>query len=299
MGFRFRKSIKILPGVRINFGKKSASISIGPQGAKMTVGTKGTRLTAGLPGTGLSYTHYSPNGVKGRANATPAAVADRLEQPPVSKPRLEIPPNLPFYHQAWFNIGLFILSPFTGFLLIIPAIYLFLQFRKIVRKYNEELQTQNNNHLDFIRDVSCETLNEGIECSTIQQARDSIRIMQDCLNVIENTEEIKTFFTRHELALTNALALEKAIKAGVPVPISKDIVKTISSIKYEMRDGMLMRSYSKFLLGLEGLKTPKGKINRLNKYVDLLNEYEDEFENSEVYTNIKTEAKSKVIELAS
>lgn len=298
MGFRFRKSIKILPGIRINFGKKSASISIGPQGAKMTVGTKGTRLTAGLPGTGLSYTHYSPNGVKGKANAT-SAVADRLEQLPVSKPRLKIPPNLPFYHQAWFIIGLFILSPFTGFLLIIPAIYLFLQFRKIVRKYNEELQLQNNNHLDFSCDVSCETLNEGIECYTIQQARDDIRIMQDCLNIIEETEDIKTFFDRHDLALRNASTLEKAIKSGVPIPISKDITKTILDIKYEMRDVMLMRSYSKFLLGLDGLKTPKGKINRLNKYVDLLNEYEDEFENSEVYTNIKTEAKSKVIELAS
>ena len=30
MGFRFRRSIKILPGIRLNFGKRGVSTSIGP-----------------------------------------------------------------------------------------------------------------------------------------------------------------------------------------------------------------------------------------------------------------------------
>ena len=54
--FRFRRSIKILPGVRWNIGKKSTSLSIGPRGAHYTVGTAGSRTTVGIPGTGLSYT---------------------------------------------------------------------------------------------------------------------------------------------------------------------------------------------------------------------------------------------------
>ena len=54
--FRFRRSIKILPGVRWNFGKRSSSISLGGRGFHYTVGTHGTRTTVGLPGTGLSYT---------------------------------------------------------------------------------------------------------------------------------------------------------------------------------------------------------------------------------------------------
>lgn len=56
MGFRFRKSIKIAPGISLNIGKKGISASIGPRGAKITVGTRGTRATVGLPGTGLSFT---------------------------------------------------------------------------------------------------------------------------------------------------------------------------------------------------------------------------------------------------
>jgi len=54
--FRFRRSIKLLPGVRWNFGKKSTSLSIGPRGAHYTFGTAGSRTTVGIPGTGLSYT---------------------------------------------------------------------------------------------------------------------------------------------------------------------------------------------------------------------------------------------------
>lgn len=56
MGWRFRKSFKIAPGVRLNIGKKGISTSIGPKGAKVNIGPNGTRFTASIPGTGLSYT---------------------------------------------------------------------------------------------------------------------------------------------------------------------------------------------------------------------------------------------------
>jgi hypothetical protein len=56
MGFRFRKSIKVAPGVRVNVGKRGASsVTIGPRGSSMSVGKRGTLVNAGIPGTGLSY----------------------------------------------------------------------------------------------------------------------------------------------------------------------------------------------------------------------------------------------------
>jgi Protein of unknown function (DUF4236) len=57
MGFRFRRSVKLFPGLRLNFGKRGISASIGVRGAHVTYGPTGTRTTVGLPGTGLSYTH--------------------------------------------------------------------------------------------------------------------------------------------------------------------------------------------------------------------------------------------------
>jgi hypothetical protein len=56
MGWRFRKSIKILPGVRWNLGKKGSSVSVGRRGMSVNFSKRGTRTTVGIPGTGLSYT---------------------------------------------------------------------------------------------------------------------------------------------------------------------------------------------------------------------------------------------------
>src|ERR1700719_417309 len=57
MGFRFHRSIKILPGIGLNFGKRGVSTSVGVRGAHVTFGKTGTRTTVGLPGSGFSYTH--------------------------------------------------------------------------------------------------------------------------------------------------------------------------------------------------------------------------------------------------
>jgi hypothetical protein len=56
MGFRFRRSVRLFPSVRINLGKRSASVSVGVRGAHVTLrpGHK-ARTTVGVPGTGLSY----------------------------------------------------------------------------------------------------------------------------------------------------------------------------------------------------------------------------------------------------
>jgi hypothetical protein len=56
MGFRFRKSVKILPGIRLNVGKKGInSVSVGGRGAMTNIGKHGTHTTYSIPGTGISY----------------------------------------------------------------------------------------------------------------------------------------------------------------------------------------------------------------------------------------------------
>jgi Protein of unknown function (DUF4236) len=61
MGFRFRRSVRILPGVKINLSGSGTSVSLGGRGFHYTIGPKGTRVTAGIPGTGMSWTEYSPH----------------------------------------------------------------------------------------------------------------------------------------------------------------------------------------------------------------------------------------------
>lgn len=63
MGLRFRKSFKIAPGVKLNFGKKSQSITFGGKGVHYTVNSKGkTTKSIGIPGSGLYYTETSNSG---------------------------------------------------------------------------------------------------------------------------------------------------------------------------------------------------------------------------------------------
>jgi len=55
-GFRFRKQISVLPGVKINLSKSRVSTSLGGRGATVNVGADGRRMvTVGIPGTGMSY----------------------------------------------------------------------------------------------------------------------------------------------------------------------------------------------------------------------------------------------------
>lgn len=74
MGLRFRKSIKIIPGVRLNVGLRRASLSVGGRGLTYNIGSKGSRVTVGIPGSGLSYSssvaHQSPASLL--ANSMPA-----------------------------------------------------------------------------------------------------------------------------------------------------------------------------------------------------------------------------------
>lgn len=57
MSFRFRKSVKLMPGVKLNIGKRGISTTVGTRGAKVTFGPNGRKTTTvGIPGTGLSHT---------------------------------------------------------------------------------------------------------------------------------------------------------------------------------------------------------------------------------------------------
>lgn len=57
MGFRFRKSISLGKGVRLNVGKSSGSLSFGGKGFRQSISSTGRATTSfGIPGTGLYYT---------------------------------------------------------------------------------------------------------------------------------------------------------------------------------------------------------------------------------------------------
>lgn len=61
MGLRFRKSLKILPSVKLNITNQGiSSVSLGGKGLRTNIGKKGVRTTTSIKGTELSYSQYTP-----------------------------------------------------------------------------------------------------------------------------------------------------------------------------------------------------------------------------------------------
>ncbi len=59
MPIRFRKTITLFPGVRLNLSKSGMSLSVGKKGAfTLNFSKRGVRQTTDLPGEGLYHTSY-------------------------------------------------------------------------------------------------------------------------------------------------------------------------------------------------------------------------------------------------
>ena len=75
MALRFRKSIKLAPGIRWNISGSGSSWSFGPRGASVSVGKRGTFFNSGVPGTGFSS----------RSRLSPAAASARSDSPAATR----------------------------------------------------------------------------------------------------------------------------------------------------------------------------------------------------------------------
>ena len=93
MGLRFRRSIRLGPGVRLNLSRRAIGISTGMPGLRYSVNTSGRRsLSMGIPGTGLSYvTVLSARGPEGRNRGRPRS--DRQASQPHARSPASSPPG--------------------------------------------------------------------------------------------------------------------------------------------------------------------------------------------------------------
>lgn len=74
MGMRFRKSIKLGGGTKLNLSKSGVGISTGVKGFRVSKNTSGrSRVTSSLPGTGLSYVNeFGSSGISA-GDSTPSS----------------------------------------------------------------------------------------------------------------------------------------------------------------------------------------------------------------------------------
>lgn len=76
MAIRFRKSVKLAPGIRMNLSGGGLSWTLGPRGASIGIGKRGTYLNSGIPGTGL-YARQSLSGGGSSSRRAPSKTASQ------------------------------------------------------------------------------------------------------------------------------------------------------------------------------------------------------------------------------
>ncbi len=71
MGLRFRRSVKICDGLKLNFGKTGMSMTVGSGPIKKTFNTNGNvTTTVGLPGTGIYWTETERRGSRNNSRTS-------------------------------------------------------------------------------------------------------------------------------------------------------------------------------------------------------------------------------------
>ena len=141
MAIRFRKSVKLMPGVRVTLGKKGISGSLGVTGARMGVNSKGqVRATAGLVGSGLSKTEVLNKKSRSRKKS-PAGLKETAgleERLIISETGAEMPSldNMPNYNLIGgvilpYFIFYFIVGSWAGYLVGAFAMLYWLYIKSI------------------------------------------------------------------------------------------------------------------------------------------------------------------------
>lgn len=123
---------------------------------------------------------------------------------------------------------------------------------------------------------------------SVQQAENDARVLNDSIHLMKSTVNLKTFFDRYELAMQKAQTLMQAQRAGIPLGIELNFTESLMTAKSSILPDLLKKSYAKELKAINNLKTVNGKMKRIEKYLDLLYTFEDEFEfeSNDIYNEI-------------
>lgn len=90
MAFRFRRSVKLAPGIRLNLGKRGVGISAGVRGLHVGVRADGKKyVSAGIPGTGISATHFAGHQPR-KAAILPGAISSAIPAAAEPLPRTRL-----------------------------------------------------------------------------------------------------------------------------------------------------------------------------------------------------------------
>ena len=190
MVFSFRKRLKIMKGLYLNFSKNGVSTSVGAPGATLNFSKNGTKISTSIPGTGIRYSKK----LGGNKNNQIYNVQNELNVPltidnynfigKVPKPA----DKKYFYLAIIFMILGIIFEGFYSFIITIPILLyvFFIQLGKEEKRIDYEFQLIENEN-QIIRDK----LKKLIKKSEVVDLKLDVN---NCEELEEDMEEIKVLF---------------------------------------------------------------------------------------------------------
>lgn len=211
MGFRFRRRVKIAPGIHLNVSKSGVSTSLGVPGATVNIGKRGVRATVGLPGTGISYQQQL------RRSGSSALRSDIERAAELGKNK----GSGCLFHSAMILALVFIIAPMASLLPELGAAVLFLAFiagwvwlsHRIAMRKAQAVQAARSEALAELYDVLCERFGPA----------DGARAFEGRLRQGDSAEFVTAIF-------------------GLPVEIDEHVMKTKTKHVYKY-DRLSARSF--------------------------------------------------------
>lgn len=313
MGFRFRKSFKIAPGVKINLGKKSVGMSIGGKHGGVSFNSKsGSRVRASIPGTGLSYsTKLSSD----KRSSVKRSVDKKNYKPTASEPAcfrwwyilLIILFAISGIKNITANTGVAIVSIAIAIIMIWVRLKTLKELESVAPSsaISPETSSDKEDLLELQKLVVDGSPDELIYSASQlkaiaeDRAEDSHRIMNDCSRLLQTTTNPEVFFERLQLFETHCqllVSLEKYTSYSGASPT--ELYNTLIREKQDVIKEFLVRYYNKVLDKADSLKTAKGKLNQYQKFYDSLKPYFSEMGTDNIdYIETKRKAYTSLLEM--
>lgn len=133
---------------------------------------------------------------------------------------------------------------------------------------------------------------------TIPQAKNHIRVLQDCLSLIEKAKNLETFFSRAEYGMQIALTLNQAQQAGI-IPSTTDFPSVFFEAVRSQKERILTDSFWDQKEKIEKYATSKTKTTHWKRYIELLDKYSDQYdlEFQDEFQEVRDQALSEISKL--
>jgi tetratricopeptide (TPR) repeat protein len=236
MGVRFRRSIRVAKGVKLNLSKSGIGVSGGVKGARVGIGPRGAYRSLGIPGTGIFMFDYLGKKKKpsSQQNHTHPKEPQTPPLPPAELPQL----SLPSYPNFLLVISLILLItiPLIGILGLLAYIIIRVNLNKTPLYQAHKLITEGAQHLK--KDNHTEAINAYESALNLCPAANSLnKTLADLYLTEENftaaAQSYQAYLTDHpeDTAVKPKYAISLARSGNI-----EEAISTLQSLPQELQE---------------------------------------------------------------